>query len=215
MTHGPEHHIEHAEHATHASHDPFDRRVTISIAIVAAVLACVTMLGHRAHNETLRLQGEALQMQSDGGIKHSLAANKWAQFQAQNNRSHMYKAFGELATGTAGDGKSSERDKAMARWKQQVDKYEANLPGFEKEARELTSEGTESQKKAKEYLHDSEMAHHRAEYFDFGELGLQLGVVLCSLAILTKGRGFWYLGLVASLIGCGLAVSSFFLGGHH
>ena len=84
MSHGPEHQIEHAENAAHAAHDPFDRRVTISIAIVAAVLAGVTMLGHRAHNETLKLQGEALQAQTEGGIKHSLSANKWAQYQAQN-----------------------------------------------------------------------------------------------------------------------------------
>ena len=37
----------------------------MSIAIVAAVLACVTMLGHRADNETLRLQGEALRLQGE------------------------------------------------------------------------------------------------------------------------------------------------------
>ena len=76
MSHGPEHHIEHAEHAVHASHDEFNKRVTMSIAIVAAVLACVTMLGHRAHNETLilqgdalRIQGEALQLQSNASIE--------------------------------------------------------------------------------------------------------------------------------------------------
>jgi hypothetical protein len=37
-----EHHLEHAEHAQHAAHDPFDRRVTMTIAIIAAMLACVT-----------------------------------------------------------------------------------------------------------------------------------------------------------------------------
>src|SRR5450755_3059947 len=65
MSHGPEHQIEHAEHAVHAAGDSFNRQVTMSIAIVAAILACVTMLGHRAHNETLRLQGEALRLQGE------------------------------------------------------------------------------------------------------------------------------------------------------
>ena len=61
----PEHQIEHAEHAAHAAGDDFNRMVTMSIAIVAAILAGVTMLGHRLHNETLISQGEALQIQGD------------------------------------------------------------------------------------------------------------------------------------------------------
>src|SRR5204863_9491708 len=84
MSHGPEHHIEHAEHAAHASHDEFNKRVTISIAMVAAVLACVTMLSHRSHNEVLRLQGEALQQQTLASIQSTKAANKWAYYQTKN-----------------------------------------------------------------------------------------------------------------------------------
>ena len=76
MTHGPEQHMEHAEHAAHAAGDDFNRKVTMSIAIVAAVLACVTMLGHRAHNDTLRLQGEALELQTKASIKSTETANK-------------------------------------------------------------------------------------------------------------------------------------------
>src|SRR5450631_3525512 len=91
MSHGPEHQIEHAEHAVHASHDAFNRQVTMSIAIAAAVLACVTMLGHRAHNETLllqgealRLQGEALQLQTLASIESTEAAKKWQYYQTKN-----------------------------------------------------------------------------------------------------------------------------------
>src|SRR5262249_11704378 len=84
MSHGPEDHIEHAEHAVHAAGDDFNRTVTMSIAIVAAVLACVTMLGHRAHNETLRLQGEALELQTKASIKSTETANKWAYYQGKN-----------------------------------------------------------------------------------------------------------------------------------
>ena len=51
-------HLEHAEHAEHA-HEPFDKRVAVSVAIVAAVLAGISMLGHRKHNEVLQLTTEA------------------------------------------------------------------------------------------------------------------------------------------------------------
>jgi hypothetical protein len=69
-----EHHLEHAEHAHHAAHNPFDRRVTMSIAIIAAMLACVTMLSHRAHNATLQLHIEA-------NDNFTLATNKWTYYQ--------------------------------------------------------------------------------------------------------------------------------------
>src|SRR5262249_42373714 len=83
MAHGPEHHIEHAEHAAHAAHDPFEKRVTLSIAITAAVLAAVTMLSHRSHNATLQYQMEA--------------SDQWNYFQAKKNRMYQYEAF-DLAT---------------------------------------------------------------------------------------------------------------------
>jgi Domain of unknown function (DUF4337) len=149
MSHGPEHQIEHAEHAAHAVHDDFNRKVTISIAGIAALLACVTMLGHRAHNETLQLQNEA----------------------------------GRMAT---------------------------ELPKLQKEAEAMVDKG-------KEFAKESHEAHKRADRFDYGELGLQLGVVLCSLAILTRSRAFLYVGLVGALIGCLVALTGvlgLFMDGH-
>src|SRR4051794_35048018 len=104
MTHGPEHTMEHAEHATHAAHNPFDRRVSMTIAIVAAVLACITMLSHRAHNSTLLYQAEANRLlsvanhqlaevnryQMAANIKHTQATDQWNFFQAKNIRNHQY-----------------------------------------------------------------------------------------------------------------------------
>src|SRR5262249_36365634 len=76
-----EHHLEHAEHAQHAAHSPFDRRVTMTIAIIAALLACVTLLSHRAHNETLALEIEAGQFSTS-------ATDKWNQYQAKKIRQY-------------------------------------------------------------------------------------------------------------------------------
>src|SRR5436305_2113374 len=47
------------------------------IAISAAVLACMTMLAHRAHVETLRLQTEAAR-------KRVEESNKWNYYQTKN-----------------------------------------------------------------------------------------------------------------------------------
>jgi hypothetical protein len=206
MSHGPEHHIEHAEHAQHAARDPFDKRVTVSIAIVAAVLAAVTMMGHRAHNETLRLQINA-------GAANTETANAWAFYQAKKNRGALYGAFLDFsAMLNLKEGTEASPKKAVTYWKNQKKKYDEELPGMEKDARAKVAQTKELQKAA-------EAAHHKGDRLDIGELGLQLGVVLCSLAILTKGRAFWFAGIACSAVGLIVALTGvfgLFMGnGHH
>src|SRR6476619_8307578 len=88
-------HIEHAEHAEHA-HDPFDKRVAVSVAVVAVVLAGISMLGHRKHNEVLQLQGDANRLTTEASILHTQATDKWGEYQAVNIRDHGYEFAGQL-----------------------------------------------------------------------------------------------------------------------
>jgi len=222
MGHGPEQHIEHAEHAQHAAHNPFDRRVTVSIAIVAAILAAVTMMGHKAHNETLRLQGEAIKEQAQVGILRTDTADQYAYYQAKNNRQVMYQSYLDFASMLPlKEGAEKEQKEVLGKWKSTVDKYKKENPKLLEEADKLKAEAKEVQEKAQKAVEDSHIEHEKADRFDIGELGLQLGVVLCSLAILTKSRGFWYSGLVCSLLGLLVALSAVFGwfmesgGGHH
>ena len=219
MTHGIEHHIEHAEHATHAAHDPFDRQVTMTIAIVAAILAFVTMLAHRTHNQTLVLQGEAISLQTEGSIRHTQTTNKWAYFQAQNIRSHFYQAFLEtLDVAATKPGTEDKQKKTGQRWEKQVAKYESNLPKIEEEAKKLEKETHDLQVEAQKKLQESHEAHLRADRLDFGELGVELALILCSIAVLTKRRVFWYVGMTCGAVGVVVATSGYFgllLGGHH
>ena len=233
MSHGPEHQIEHAEHAIHASHDEFNKQVTMSIAIVAAILACVTMLGHRAHNETLRLQGEALELQTKASIKSTEAANKWAYYQSKN----MFNLESEitldlLSVLTTRDESKKELAKIVKRHEGNVKKYRGDLTSSEEgdskkatgklaeakaEAEKLENEALELLAEGEKKIKESHLTHERGTRFDFGELGLQFGVVLCSLAILTKWRAFWCIGLLAALLGAAVAVTGQFdwFIGHH
>jgi hypothetical protein len=208
MEHSPEQHIEHAEHAQHAAQNPFDRRVTMSIAIVAAILACITMLGHRAHNATLLLQGEAIQLQTKAGIRHSEESNKWNYYQANKFRSHMYQSNQDLLkeVNTA-LGKQNASSPAVKRWQRQIDKYESRLPEEKKKAEAIEQEVQRLQEEASEKLAQSHHAHLRSDRFDYGELFVELALVLCSIAVLTKRAGFWYVGLVCCLAGTLVAIT--------
>jgi hypothetical protein len=218
MSHGPEHHIEHAEHAAHAVHDHFNRYVTMSIAIVAAVLACVTMLGHRAHNDTLRLQGEALQLQTKASVEKTEMADAFAYYQSKNlildrakNTLHLLSVLP-----TREDSKEILKE-ARESNQEYVKKYEDKLPRELEKAKAFKESSEKFTKQAEHKMEESHAEHKKAEWLDYGELGLQFGVVLCSLAILTRSRGFWFGGIISSLIGTLVSLSGqfgLFMAGH-
>jgi hypothetical protein len=196
MGHGPAETIEHAQHAQHAAHDNFDRTVTISIAILAAGLACVTILSHQTHNAMLSKQIEA-------GIDSNKGTNRWGQFQAYNIRSHTYKMFVDFAD-TESAPPTKERKELLAKWQKQVDKYEkGKMPETQKLAEGFD---TDAERKMAESHH----IHHKTERIDLGDLGLQLGVVLASLAILTKKRSFWVAGVACGAAGFIWAMTGYF-----
>jgi hypothetical protein len=200
MAHGPEHHIEHAEHAAHAAHDPFDRQVTITIAIVAALLAAVTLLSHRAHNATLRLQLNATD-------NFTRAANQWNYFQSKKNRQYLYETADTLTgifTSKPSSGSLKESPelkawhqktaKAAAPWRKNSSRYREETEKIQKSAEDFT------EKAAKDREASAHM-HHLGDRYDMAELGVEIGLVLCSLALLTKRRGFWYAGMACGAIG--------------
>ena len=51
--------------------------------------------------------------------------------------------------------------------------------------------------------------HHQADWFDLGELGVELALVLSSVAILTKRSGYWHVGIVMCLLGVAAVVKGF------
>ena len=98
-----------------------------------------------------------------------------------------------------------------------VEKTEGKLKKAEDEARQLDEEAEKLLKQSEKKLEESHEVHAKGNRFDLGELGLQFGVVLCSLAILTKGRGFWFAGLASSGVGLAIALTGQFglFIGHH
>jgi hypothetical protein len=204
-------HLEHAEHAQHAAHDPFDKRVALTIAVIAAVLAAVTLLSHRAHNETLQLQIQA-------GIHQTEASDKWNEFQANNIRRHEYEADARLIDVVAkAPGKEEQAAQTRDDWKKKVADYEGKKDGDEKKEGKLDQLSAQAKKleaQAADMRHESHFAHDKGSRFDLGELAVELGLVLCSIAILTKRRDFWYAGIAAAVIGTLVAATVLFMSPH-
>ncbi len=222
MGHGTDKHLEHAEHAQHHAHDPFDRKVAVTMAIIAAALAGVTLASHRGHTETLRLTTQA-------NIHHTEATDKWNLYQAKNIRSYEFQAFlmsDILHTAKqGGEGKATTTASGIRKyWSRQVDKYEgkgywAKMVGFlegkesappkkrskDSELQKLMDEARGFEDKAKEREHESHQVHEAVNYIDLGHLATEIALVLCSVAVLTKQRSFWYAGILVAAFGVGLA----------
>jgi hypothetical protein len=219
MTHGTEHHVEEAEHAQHAAHDPFTRRVAMTMAIVAATLAGETLLSHRSHNATL-----SNQIKANDNITER--ANVFGRYQAKKNRQYQAEANAQLLSANAevlaalaGDekliGSRAQRLNEAAK-KAQADakRWQENAKKWKADAAEILTEGNKLDPEIKKFEAEAESHHHRSDFFDLGELGVELALVLCSIAVLTRGRAFWYAGIAVGSVGVAVAVAGFFVGHH-
>jgi len=216
MSHGTEHHLEHAEHAQHPPHDPFDRRVAMTMTIMAALLAGATLLSHNAHTETLRLATAA-------DTFHTQAADFYNFYQAKNIRSNEFQAFLLMEQLLSKDGVRQDDDAKALRthWINKVNKYEGagywekfNTALLSKskppedgqgELKELKAKADNFTEQAKEAEHRSHQVHGLATWIDLGHLGLELGLVLCAVAVLTKQRPFWLAGICFGVVAAILA----------
>ena|SRR3974390_796638 len=167
------------EHAEHVKHDPTLAPVTLTMAILAVLVATVSLLGHRTHTEEIILQNKA--------------TDQWGYYQAKNIRRHSDEQFLDLTAALAG-----KDNDAVA---QVREKYQAEAERYRDEQKELDA-------KARELEHETELASRKANRFDLGEVFLEIALVVTSITLLSGRRLFWHLGLVLGVAGIVAAASA-------
>lgn len=164
------------ESAEEAAHDPGLRPVSLTMAILAVLVATISLLGHRAHTEELLLQNKA--------------TDNWSYYQAKNIRRHTYELFLDMVA------ISSAKDTAQA--EQLKEKYKREIERYDREQKQMEEEG---HKLEQETEHES----RRADRFDLGEVFLEIGLVVSSITLLTRRRLYWQFGILAGIAGLGVA----------
>lgn len=152
-----------------------ERVIGVTMAIAAALLAMVTLMGHRLHTEEVVMQTKS--------------ADGWAFYQAKNNRSHMYANDATLAELSGREAAAS----IVSEWTKKAQEERKEADGIRRETEALD--------------HETEATARRATFFDLSEIGLEVGIVLCSIALLTRSGLFWRVAFVP-MVG-GLAVALF------
>jgi len=149
---------------------------------MAVFVAGASLLGHRAHTEGLRLETQA--------------ASRWTQYQAKSVRLHEAQGFSDVVKLVVPLNKELG-DELKEKYTKEVEHYESDKVDVSKEAKNLEDE--------------RDLTVRQADRFDGGEALLEIGLVICSITLLTKRKGFWLGGVFIGAIGVALAATGFFL----
>jgi|ERR1700722_3378924 len=170
------------EHAEHAKEDPTLAPVSVSMAILAVLVAVVSLVGHRAHTEEVVLQAQS--------------SDQWAFYQAKNIRRHTDELFTDLTSVTATTD-SVVLAKLRDKYSQEAQRYQGEQKEIENKANELEAE--------------VKTERHRADRFDLAEVFLEIGLVITSITLLSGRRIFWGMGIVLAVVGLIVAATGFLL----
>jgi hypothetical protein len=206
--------MEHAEHIEHAGHHggSFGGIIAITMAVIAAMLAVVTMMSHRSHNETLLYHSDANRLQTQANVLHTRASDTWNFYQAKKIRSAESKSFLAMLPLFSKEGANADAVEAARKdWAGIVERYEGDgkdeLKDLKARAEGITKEAESKTEQSILLLERSEETHAKSNRFDLGELGVEMGLVLCSIAVLTQSRKFWGAAIATAGLGVLMALS--------
>ena len=164
-------------HESEHSIDPEGQRVGVLAAILAVLLAVVTIASHRTHTAAI--------------IEKSAGNDQWQHYQSSRIKFHNLELGESLVQQLAPKGEATAA--ALADYARQRKKYE-------EEAREIQEQARTAGERA-------EAAERRALRYDFGEGLLEIGLVLSSLYFISRKRLFPVIGIVAGVAGVLLGIS--------
>lgn len=161
----------------------FEKQIALTIAILAVALSFVNNKGDNSKTESI--------------IKTNEASDKWSYFQAKSIKGHIVEMHTGLLKELGGATMSEEAKKSLERLAGEGERLKGEKEGVKKEAEELTGEA-----KKLGAINDR---------CDLAALLLQIGIVICSVAILSSWKPFWYTGIVLGAIGAVIGVTAFLM----
>jgi len=168
----------------------FTKRVALITAIFAVILAIASLGGNKAMKEMLLAQQQA--------------SDQWAFYQAKVLREHLYRSQ-KLRL----EIDLIERGSVM---KPEVkERVEALLKKLTDEEARYNAEKKEIETEAMKLEHERDVNRGKDPYFEYGEVLLQIAIVMASISILSGSRPVLYFALVSAVLGALFSFNGFFL----
>jgi hypothetical protein len=205
-------------------------RVAMTMAIIAATLAAVSVTGHRKHNAVLQLQGDANRMLTEAAGLKVEASNTFARYQSKRARvEEQERAVAFTKLFAAKEGSDAFREEQVKAWEAysaanrtkpgDIKRDESGFPAKTADGKEddslgaLVVAGNRFKEMSEQRIaetaavqEEGEHAHHQADKLDWSHLTLEFALVLCTISVLTRKKMFWVAGVASALTGGGLAV---------
>ena len=169
-------------HEAHHSDEPWTLPVAVTMSILTVLVAMATLLAHRSATDKLLVQTKA--------------TDQWAYYQAKNIRLHEMQVAVDMLASLA----PADKEKAAAmreKYAKEVERYQDNKDEISDKAKELESEGAHLSR--------------REDRFDLAEVILEIGLIICSLTLITRKMVFWYTGIALGVVGFLVALTGFFI----
>jgi len=168
----------------------FTRRVAMTTAVYAVLLAITSLGGNNAMKEMLLAQQQA--------------SDQWAFYQAKVIREHLYRSQKmrlELDL--------LERSQFMKPGVKE--KADGLLKKMAEEEARYNKEKKEIEQEARKLEHERDVNRAKDPYFDYAEVLLQIAIVMSSVSILSASRPVFGFSIVAAALGALLSVNGFLL----
>ena len=163
--------------------DPFDKRVALTIALLAICLSFIANISDSAKTSAI--------------LRTRQASDQWNYFQAKSTKALLAAMHGDLIMRLSTDERSSDaRDRAIQLGKD-AQRYDIEKGEIKKEAESLVAQA----------MHFSAIN----DRCDQAALLLQIAVIVCSVAILGQSHKFWYLGLLLGTAGVVVGVTAYLM----
>src|SRR5579875_1369778 len=124
-------------------------------------------------------------------LNQQLGSDQWAYYQVKDIRRYTAQATGDLLTALKAN------PAVISRYTQDANRYK--------------QQSAEIQDKAREFERERDRAGQRADHFHLGEILLEIAIVFCSLAILSKRQPLFVGGVALAVIGGVIAVAAYWV----
>ena len=186
----PEFELPNAEELEEIKGKKFTKRVALTTAIFAVILAITSLGGNNAMKEMLLSQQQA--------------SDQWAFYQAKVVREHLYRIQKLRLKVDLLERGSSMKPEAR-------EKLESMLKNMAEEETRYGTEKKEIEKEAKKLEHERDVNRSKDPYFDYGEVLLQIAIVMASISIISSSRPIFYFALVGAILGTLFSLNGFLL----
>ena len=186
----PEVELPNTEELEESKGKAFTKRVALTTAIFAVLLAISSLGGSHAMKEMLLAQQQS--------------SDQWSFYQAKVLREHLYrnqKLRLEIDLIERGSGMKPEVkgrvEGLLKKTAEEEARYNAEKKEIEKEARELE--------------HERDVNRNKDPYFEYGEVLLQIAIVMASVSILSGSRPVYYFAIISACLGALSSLNGFFM----